>query len=134
MKPSFINDMTREAFEKHNSDFGERYCQGTCLIEWYDAGEGWNGDYDPEDKNDVALLRFDVYAWDNDQGWMEVEDASYCTQVPVDTPPLVRQYLLEILMEEIGPEVDQDHSVKKICERLSWIEPDWAKSRIGKNK
>jgi len=133
-EPQFINDETRRVFEEHNSDHGDRLCEGTCLIEWVDLGEGWHGDYDPEDKNDESLLRFDVSRWDNEEGWMECADASYCTQVPVDTPSLVRQHLLEILMEEIGPQVDKMSPIKKLCERLSWIEPDWATPRIGRDK
>jgi hypothetical protein len=55
------------------------------------------------------------------RGWVEVDDASYCTQVPVDTPDDIRHRLLEVLMDECHDPVVGGHSVKKLGERLSWI-------------
>ena len=34
--------------------------RGGRKVEWIDIGEGWSGDYDPDDPDDIALLRFDV--------------------------------------------------------------------------
>ena len=60
-------------------------------VDWYNAGEGWWGDYNPGNPEDENLLRFDVYVRrgpqrqeDMDDGWQEVEDASYCTRIPVN--------------------------------------------------
>lgn len=50
-------------------------------VDWYDAGEGLSGDYNPEDPDDIHLLRFDVYKKVGED-WEEVEDASYCTRMP----------------------------------------------------
>ena len=30
-----------------------------------DCGEGWDGDYNPDDSDDEPLLRFDVDRWDS---------------------------------------------------------------------
>ena len=34
--------------------------KGNRKVDLWQAGEGWNGDYDPDDPNDVELWRFDV--------------------------------------------------------------------------
>jgi hypothetical protein len=99
--------------------------KGRVRVEWVDLGEGLDGDYDPDDPNDVALLRFDV-SWKNLQGeWEAADDASYCTDVPTATPLPVQQRLLEILMDEVYEPLTDRHSIKKLCERLSWISPNW---------
>ena len=101
-------------------------------VEWSNIGEGICGDYDPADPEDVNLLRFDVY-WapdaDNDPDkpieWEEVEDASYCTQVPADTPVTELIRLLYIIFKRYA-DVIGDYpyaSVKKLGEELSWIAP-----------
>ena len=36
-------------------------------VEWVELGEGWWGDYDPDDPMDEELLRFDV-SWLDDAG------------------------------------------------------------------
>ena len=60
-------------------------------VDWYNAGEGICGDYNPDDPQDVNLLRFDVYIMektkagnDSDKDWIAVEDASYCTNMPAN--------------------------------------------------
>ena len=68
--------------------------RGDRKVEWVDIGEGWNGDYDPDDPDDTALLRFDVLELTNIHGlfsdspvmeWEVLDDASYCTQMPADS-------------------------------------------------
>ena len=34
--------------------------RGDRKVEWVDLGEGLDGEYDPDNEDDVALLRFDV--------------------------------------------------------------------------
>jgi hypothetical protein len=97
-------------------------------IEWVDLGEGWDGDYNENDPNDQELLRFDVYSRKRKNGaWEAVDDASYCTQVPLKTPRPVLNKLLQHLMDNIEPAITGGWSVKKLCERLSWISPEWVK-------
>lgn len=89
-------------------------------VEWVDLGEGIHGDYNPENPNDVPLLRFDVYRWEGFD-WEPVDDASYCTNIPVDTPEETLIGLLGVIMEEVGDDVRDGISIKKKCEGLSWL-------------
>jgi len=102
--------------------------RGDVRVEWERLGEGVCGDYNPDDPDDIELLRFDVSHKDSETGeWLAVDDASYCTQVPVDTAPEVRQTLLRFIMDEVYEPVTDGHSIKKLCERLSWISPEASK-------
>lgn len=89
-------------------------------VEWVNLGEGCWGDYDPDDPEDENLLRFDVSRL-VDNNWEMVDDASYCTGISAETPRETLIHLLEVIMGEVYEPVTQGHSIKKICERLSWI-------------
>jgi hypothetical protein len=110
-------------------------------VDWVDLGEGLSGDYDPNDPNDVAMLRFDVLELQQvhehehtDDGvidhnfgrttyheWVAMDDASYCTQMPADTSDdILRRGATMIMNATYGKD-----NIKKICEGLSWIEPGW---------
>ena len=82
-----------------------------------DIGEGLSGDYDPNDKHDIPLLRFTVLKDDE-----PVDDASYCTQVPTNITVVEATKILGVIMNEVFEPVTQGHSIKKMCERLSRIE------------
>jgi hypothetical protein len=114
--------------------------QDRVKVEWSDLGEGWNGYYDLDDPDDDALLRFDVSWWlpDSDDptnldpsnknafgDWSDPGDASYCTRFPVSATPEQRQKGLEILMNSVYDPLMSNNSIKKLCERLSWIGLDW---------
>lgn len=90
--------------------------RGNRKVGLYDIGEGWNGDYDPNDPNDEALLRFDIYELVNGE-WEPLPDASYCTAIPVSTHPATIRLALEIIMKETA----ERDNVKKVAERLSWL-------------
>jgi hypothetical protein len=92
-------------------------------VEWVNLGEGWDGDYDADDADDINLLRFDV-SKRGASGWEAVDDASYCTQVPASMPETVLRQLLQMLLDEVYESVHEGHSIKKLCERLSWISGD----------
>ena len=92
-------------------------------VEWYNAGEGSSGDYNPDDPDDINFLRFDV-SYKPEEEWFAVEDASYCTLVPEDTPEMVRFEGLHIIMNRVFYNVADGHSVKKACEQLSWLSPE----------
>lgn len=94
-------------------------------VEWEDIGEGICGDYNPEDPDDIPLLRFSVSILLDGQ-WETVEDASYCTQMPVDTPVPILERALQFLFQEYKSALSDYpyHSVKRLGERLSWIGPD----------
>ena len=86
-------------------------------VELEDIGEGLSGDYDPKDKDDVPLLRFTVL-----KGNEPVEDASYCTQVPTNITIVEATKILGAIMNEVFEPIMQGYSIKKMCERLSWID------------
>ena len=93
-------------------------------VDWYRAGEGWNGDYNPEDPTDEELLRYDVYYRQNEtEEWEAVDDASYCTYNRVDTPIDILKGKLLTLYNEFADVLtsDPNRSVKKLGEALSWI-------------
>ena len=110
-------------------DIGEetpmRIEDGKIRCEWSNIGEGICGDYDPDDPNDVNLLRFDVYIRENG-AWEAVDDASYCTQMPASTDSVILEKALRHIFLEYKDALDvYPHcSVKKLGERLSWISPD----------
>ena len=91
-------------------------------LEW--IGEGLDGDYNHEDTSDVPLLRFTVYKKINDQ-WEAIDDASYCTLLPatitVETATKAAGYILS----QVEDTVLEGGSIKKICEKLSWIDTAW---------
>lgn len=92
-------------------------------IEFEDCGEGWDGDYNPDDPEDTALLRFYVSerTTDAEGGFSEIEDASYCTQIAVDAPEDKQRELLRTIMDEVRPVYESGESIKRICETMSWL-------------
>ena len=83
-----------------------------------DTNEGWNGDYNPDDPDDDLLYRFDVDVLINNV-WEPVDDASYCTALKASS--VYTDKALSYLMSEIYPAINSGASIKKLCERLSWI-------------
>lgn len=91
-------------------------------LEW--IGEGLDGDYNSKNPYDTPLLRFTVYKKVNDQ-WEAIDDASYCTQLPATiTAERASEAAGQILSCVEGSVLNGD-SIKKICEKLSWIDVAW---------
>lgn len=88
-------------------------------IDWVNLGEGLDGDYDPTDKYDANLLRFDVYRFDGNE-WQAIEDGSYCTQVNATTPQKILIDYLVHFMDTIYDDVSAHGKAKRLCEQLSW--------------
>ena len=86
-------------------------------VELCNLNEGLCGDYDPDDPEDINLLRFDVLYRGE-----QLDDASYCTQVPASTDMSGLETVLSVILNEVREPVVAGHSIKKICERLSWID------------
>jgi len=82
-----------------------------------DTNEGWNGDYNPDDPDDNILFRFDVCKLSEGE-WENLE--SYCTQL-YDLDSDTANIALKIIMDEIKDAVVGGWSIRKCCERLSWI-------------
>lgn len=97
---------------------------GNIKVEWAWIGEGYNGDYNPNDRGDVELLRFYVYMWDGED-WEEVENASYCTSIPLHTDPNIIEDSIRLLYNRFSDALsDRYASVKRLGEELSWISLD----------
>lgn len=92
-------------------------------VEWMAIGEGLHGDYDPEDPQDIELLRFSVSVL-RDGFWEEKENASYCTQFPVSASAEEQVAGLQLLLGQfhyvLSPNIDI--SVKKLAEKMSWLD------------
>lgn len=82
-----------------------------AIWEW--IGEGWSGDYDETDPDDMPLLRFSVYR-DGEQ----VDDASYCTRMPINAPDWMLWRGLQLILDACD-----DPSPKRRLEELSWLSP-----------
>jgi len=87
--------------------------RGNLRAEWEYIGEGMSGDYDPDDPNDVELLRFSIVDVNTDE---QLEDSSYCTQMPVDTDVEILDRALELILDAAGS--------KRELESLSWMKPE----------
>jgi hypothetical protein len=97
--------------------------RGNVRIDWVNLGEGYDGDYDPENPDDVNLLRFDVYR-NNGIDWVEVEDGSYCTQVPAKSNHITLRRILSSFMDYIYDDITSVGKAKRKCEQLSWTDLD----------
>jgi len=109
------------------------YEEDGVRVSWDDIGEGICGDYDPDNPDDIPLLRFYVDIFQDGQ-WEEVEDASYCTQMPVATPVPILERALRYLHAEYKDALSgyPYSSVKRLGERLSWINPEQFEERNTK--
>lgn len=96
-------------------------------VDLVDLGEGYNGDWDPNDPDDDRLLRFDVYYKDpddKDMDWTEVDDASYCTNLTLGDPEDVLEKAVTAIFkryDDVATHIISGGSVKKMGEELSWI-------------
>ena len=98
---------------------------GTMIkITWEDIGEGMSGDYNSKDPSDVPLLRFYIYR-EREQDLLQVDDGSFCTQMPVKTPWHLLEHGLKCIWEDVRDAIEDDEPIKKICEEISWCEPKW---------
>ena len=96
--------------------------EGNYKAEWVNIGEGWDGDYNPNDPDDTPLLRFDTYRKNGDE-WEPIDDGSYCTAMPVGTPDNILLRALELIVADLNAVVDL--SPKRALEALSWMNPTW---------
>lgn len=92
---------------------------------WWYADEGNDGYYQADDPDDVPLLRFDIATWDAEENWWVcLEDASYCTLMPIDTPKEILMRGLEKLMSVFYEDTLKGHVSKRMCEHYSWMSPE----------
>ena len=94
--------------------------QGDLRVELEWIGEGLDGDYDPDDSQDVPLLRFSL--WQRKGGdWDYVEDTSYCCQVGRDAQAEEIEAALRTMMREFRETIEAGGSIRRTAEHLSWI-------------
>lgn len=86
-------------------------------VSW--IGEGQDGDYNPEDPDDVPLLRFDADRL-VDGIWEEVPDGSYCTQVPAWCSSEQAMALARMIAHRL--DVEGGAHPKRLLEQLSWTD------------
>jgi len=88
------------------------------------CGEGIEGGYRSDDPVDIPLMRFDVQKR-VDGSWQTLDDASYCTQIDARLPAGELKRLARLLLGEVYEPARDHGDVKKLCERLSWINKTW---------
>lgn len=99
--------------------------KGDFKVEWSWIGEGYNGDYNPHNPIDDALLRF--YCFKKDKyGWEEIDCTSYCTRVVRGTSMKILRELtvpiLDALTEEMGQSFIATRKLQRRLQKLSWME------------
>lgn len=106
-----------------NSTFREmRLTKGNLRVVWEYVGEGWGGDYNPNDPKDTPFLRFSCDEKINGV-WEGIEDSSYCTQMSANTSRSTLKRGLKYIMSGLKEAVDAGRSVRKVMERNSWLSP-----------
>ena len=84
-------------------------------VEWVDLDEREDMDNDESPR----VLRFDLSRL-VDGEWVEVEDGSYCTLVPVKTDPELLRAGLRAIMDEVFEQVRDTGRAKRLAQKLSW--------------
>lgn len=107
-----------------NTDYygtdGNWLIRDTIMVEWVDLGEGLSGDYNPEDKTDAHILRFDISVF-KDGEWQDPGNASYATRFPADADVDSKKLGLKVIMDNVYDNASQGLSIKRIGEEMSWI-------------
>ena len=95
------------------------------MVDFRNIGEGYYGDYNPDDPEDKELIRFDVsYRNPDTNEWTEVDDASYCTTLEANSPIEELEGAIRTIFKEykdVYRHICEGGSVKKLGEELSWI-------------
>lgn len=131
---SISYDITRillnEGFQLEGPESNLILIKGNLKVSWIKLGEGYNGDYNPEDPEDKELLRFDVERRESkEKDWELVDDASYCTNFPVESTLEEKIFGLLIVFKSYEDAIEDYPytSIKKLGEDLSWINPEDAR-------
>jgi hypothetical protein len=117
------------------------YTKGDLAIQFEDIGEGLNGDYNPDDPNDMALLRFDASALgeikerhgdgdceDQEGGWRYLEDSSYCTLLSTTLNDDERRKAADLIIDFALPRLKDGRSPKHVFGECSWISDEDVKN------
>lgn len=88
-------------------------------VEW--LGEGEEGDFQPLEPRDQPLLRFDAQKNIGivDNVWEDLDNGSYCTQVPAYAPREILEAMPRYLVARL--EAEGGNYPKRLMEQLSWV-------------
>lgn len=88
-------------------------------VEW--LGEGEEGDFQPLEPRDQPLLRFDAQKNIGivDNVWEDLDNGSYCTQVPAYAPREILEAMPRYLVARL--EAEGGAYPKRLMEQLSWV-------------
>jgi hypothetical protein len=115
------------------ADYGDgtmALTKGPVRVAWTRLGEGWCGDYDPDDPDDEELLRFDVYLRDEAGEYQPVRGASYCTRFPVEADGQLKHLALRLILGLVYEPLVSGYPIAHLCEQLSWITPGWVLDQV----
>lgn len=79
---------------------------GNRKVVWEYIGEGNEGDFNPDNETDVPLLRFSCSKFEGNK-WEQMDDASYCTLMPVDSKIEQLIKAAHLIIQEIEDEVSE---------------------------
>lgn len=120
--------------------------------------EGLSGEYDPDDPDDINMIRFSVHRFyrtgeivepyftdlrannrepivNDEEQYLAVTNASYCSSIEADTDAAVLEQFGKLILREVESNVRSQMSVKHICEQLSWFcVEDLAEKRHPRNR
>ncbi len=103
------------------------------IVMWDYIGEGFTGDYNPDDPEDWPLLRFTVMVRNPDalyceppaeppsDMYLEAANGSYCTaSLPIDVDKDELEYYTEkVMIPKLAPLLAEGKSIKRLCEGFS---------------
>lgn len=98
--------------------------QGEVIVELEHIGEGICGEYNPDDPEDMPLLRFTVFKLEEDGSKTQIENGSFCTIMPTETPDHIQDLGLKLIMEKVHGRVIAGQSIKRVSQELSWLSND----------
>jgi hypothetical protein len=111
---------------------------GQVRVEWDYLGEGLSGDYDEDNPDDEALMRYSAYILatpentarhdletvDPSDKWGTRQDGSYCTNTPYDTDPQTLRALAQMIADRLA-DAATNGTWKRTAEEMSYAHPDW---------
>lgn len=108
--------------------------RGPVRVAWVCLGEGYNGDYDPKNPEDVLLLRFDVAVKDQNIGdFVTIESRRTC--FAANAPAKDKDAALDVLMDCFYRAYTGDSrlGISSLANELSYISADTYKELAGES-
>ena len=100
--------------------------QSNVMVEWNWVGKGITGEYQENDPDDVPLLSFTICSCPNvdtsSRHWEPISNASYGTQIHIDTPRTILEKLAQKIMDKVYNEIQAGNSIKETCQELCRIQ------------